>query len=156
MRIWLYGHCKEILFWRCSSGELSNCWLYTRRLEYIIDGKIEAFKIKYIMWMKPVCWFLFNEQYRFRRKKVPDFHCFSFSMCDLSYMISSTCFRFHFTGKGASFFFAIVPTHYFDKCRRTLLTVEFHVRNEKEHFIVACLRFPQNVKLNPVLQKDTM
>ena len=46
MRIWLNGHCKEILFWRCSSGELSNCELYTRRLEYIIDAKIEAFKIK--------------------------------------------------------------------------------------------------------------
>ena len=46
MRIWLNGHCKEILFWRCSSGELNNCGLYTRRLEYIIDGKIEAFKIK--------------------------------------------------------------------------------------------------------------
>ena len=44
MRISLNGHCKGILFWRCSSCGL--CGLYTRRLEYIIDGKIEAFKIE--------------------------------------------------------------------------------------------------------------
>ena len=46
-------------------------------------------------------------------------------LSDVSYMNSSTCFGFQFTGKGASFFVAIIPSHYFVKSRRLLLTVEF-------------------------------